>query len=199
MPGARFSKMEAITATPDCRAACDIFSVVGPGIGSARSKREASSRWQKYCVRKSSGRQTTWAPRLDAACTCSTARARFSSGSGPQRSCTNPTRKFWTLEVGIGFDSIVTVHYEYSVLRTQYSENNQHSAISQTITTVWRCWQVANRKQLQPGEKMALKGILVSYDAGNGKRVLNELAIGPSAFDLILKIAENPRDPRNLR
>ena len=32
---------------------------VGPGIGSARSKSAASSRWQKYGERNSSGRQTT--------------------------------------------------------------------------------------------------------------------------------------------
>jgi hypothetical protein len=37
----------------------------GPGMGSARSKRRRSSRWQKYCVRKSSGRQTTCAPEVD--------------------------------------------------------------------------------------------------------------------------------------
>ena len=39
-------------------------SVVGPGIGSARSNRAASSTWQKYWVRNSSGRQATCAPPL---------------------------------------------------------------------------------------------------------------------------------------
>src|SRR6266849_1603429 len=154
MPGARFSKMEAITATPDCRAACDIFSVVGPGIGSARLNREASSRWQKYCVRKSSGRQSTWAPRLEAACICSTARARFSSGSGPQRSCTNPTRKFWTLEVGIEFDFIVTVHSEYSVLRKQSAFSNQSNNHNR-LALLASC----KSKQLRAWQQIALKEI----------------------------------------
>ena len=36
--------------------------MVGPGMGSARSNRAASSVWQKYWVRKSSGRQAIWAP-----------------------------------------------------------------------------------------------------------------------------------------
>src|SRR5579859_2963501 len=124
MPGARFSKTDAITETPAARAACESFSVVGPGMGSARSNREASSRWQKYCVRKSSGRQTTCAPRLAAACTCSTARFKFSSGSAPQRSWTRPTRKFWALDVDIVFDfstreSVLSTRY--SVLRTKHT------------------------------------------------------------------------------
>ncbi len=58
------------------------FFVEGPGIGSARSKRRRSSRWQKYCVRKSSGRQTIFAPSRAASRMWPSAAAKFASGSG---------------------------------------------------------------------------------------------------------------------
>ena len=49
-------------ATPVSRATSASFAVDGPGIASARSKSAVSSRWQKYWVRNSSGRQTIFAP-----------------------------------------------------------------------------------------------------------------------------------------
>src|SRR5580700_12276562 len=61
-------------------------------MGSARSNREWSSRWQKYWVWKSSGRQTTWAPRPAASAVRSRAFWRFCSGSGPQDIWTRATR-----------------------------------------------------------------------------------------------------------
>src|SRR5579864_9553593 len=61
-PRARFSKIDPITTTLLSRAASASASVVGPGTASARSKSLASSRWQKYCALKSSGRHTTFAP-----------------------------------------------------------------------------------------------------------------------------------------
>ncbi len=80
--------------TPNSAASAAKRSVVGPGIGSARSNSAVSSRWQKYWVRKSSGRQMTCAPRCAASRTCATARSRLSSGSGEQRICTKPTVNF---------------------------------------------------------------------------------------------------------
>src|SRR5262249_3958738 len=67
-------------------------SVGGPGTGSARSKQAASSRWQKYGERKSSGRQTTPAPRRAASRTRADAVARFSAGSMAQRIWTRAIR-----------------------------------------------------------------------------------------------------------
>ena len=48
--------------------------MVGPGMGSARSNRAASSAWQKYWVRNSSGRQAIWAPRSAASISIALAR-----------------------------------------------------------------------------------------------------------------------------
>ncbi len=61
-PGARRSKRDATRTTPVSRQTRVRVSVEGPGMGSARPKRAWSSRWQKYWARKSSGRQTSWAP-----------------------------------------------------------------------------------------------------------------------------------------
>src|SRR5450432_4203303 len=68
-------------------------SVDGPGIGSARSKLAWSSVWQKYCERKSSGRQMTRAPAAAASRTRAMARSRLSRGSAEQRICTRPRLK----------------------------------------------------------------------------------------------------------
>ena len=46
-PAARRSKTGATTTTPFSRATRPSASVVGPGTGSARSKRAGSSFWQK--------------------------------------------------------------------------------------------------------------------------------------------------------
>src|SRR6266852_116328 len=86
--------MGATTTTPAFPAASERASVVGPGTGSARSNVAASSRWQKYWERKSSGRQTTSAPFRAASSTRSTALARFASESAEQDICTSATRKF---------------------------------------------------------------------------------------------------------
>ena len=69
-------------ATRNSRANSESRAVEGPGISSARSKSRSSSRWQKYCVRKSSGRQTIFAPRRAASRMCPTAEAKLASGSG---------------------------------------------------------------------------------------------------------------------
>ena len=65
--------------------------MVGPGIGSARSNRAASSVWQKYWVRNSSGRQAIWAPRSAAWRSIVHARRRLSSGSVEHRIWIRPT------------------------------------------------------------------------------------------------------------
>jgi hypothetical protein len=67
--------------------------VVGPGIASARSNSAASSRWQKYCDRNSSGRQMTRAPRAAACSMRSTAARRFAPASVPMRIWTMPIAK----------------------------------------------------------------------------------------------------------
>ncbi len=78
-------------ATPVSRATSASFAVDGPGIGSARSNNRKSSRWQKYCVRKSSGRQTMFAPSRAASRMRLSAEAKFASGSAPMRICTRAT------------------------------------------------------------------------------------------------------------
>src|SRR5882757_6839939 len=83
-----------MTTTCSSRATAASRSVLGPGIGSARSKSAMSSRWQKYCARKSSGRQMTRAPARAASRTRSAALSRLASGSGPQDICTKPMRYF---------------------------------------------------------------------------------------------------------
>ena len=65
------------------RATSASFVVEGPGIGSARSKRRRSSRWQKYCARNSSGRQTMFAPSRAASRMCRTADGKIGLGIGP--------------------------------------------------------------------------------------------------------------------
>ena len=81
-------------STCSSRATAASRSVLGPGMGSARSNRAVSSRWQKYCARKSSGRQTICAPARAASRTRSAAFSRFASGSGEQDICTRPIRYF---------------------------------------------------------------------------------------------------------
>src|ERR1700691_3605378 len=66
-------------------------SVVGPGTASANSKFAVSSRWQKYCERKSSGKQTTWAPERAASSMREVACARFSAALAPTAICTRAT------------------------------------------------------------------------------------------------------------
>src|SRR5947207_12604253 len=90
MPAARRSKSEAMTTTRLSRAVSHSASVVGPGIGSARSKLAWSSVWQKYWLRNSWGRQTSFAPRSAASTMRARARARLSCGSAEQRICTRP-------------------------------------------------------------------------------------------------------------
>ncbi len=72
-------------------ATAPIASVDGPGTGSARSNVFTSSFWQKYGVRKSSGRHITSAPRSAASSTRDTAMRRLSSASGFGAICTRPT------------------------------------------------------------------------------------------------------------
>ncbi len=74
-------------ATPVSRATSASFAVDRPGISSERSKSASSSRWQKYCVRKSSGRHTICAPSVAASRTCLIADEKFASGSAPMRIC----------------------------------------------------------------------------------------------------------------
>src|SRR5262249_54113029 len=93
-PAARLSKTGATTATPRRRAVSDSASVVGPGTGSARSKTAGSSRWQKYCDRKSSGRQTTRAPFPAASSMPATALRRFSAASAVALIWTSPIENF---------------------------------------------------------------------------------------------------------
>src|SRR5665213_2902093 len=59
-------------------------AVEGPGMDSAVAKRAWSSRWQKYCARKSSGRQMSFAPASAASRTRATALSRFAWVSGEQ-------------------------------------------------------------------------------------------------------------------
>src|SRR5438105_12087059 len=76
---------------PSSRASSPRTNVDFPGTASARSKFLWSSVWQKYCDRKSSGRQTISAPFLAASRMKSIAREKLFSGSAPQRICTSAT------------------------------------------------------------------------------------------------------------
>src|SRR5262245_19729989 len=69
-----------------------ITVVDSPGIGSAKSKRSASSFRQKYWERNSSWRQMICAPALAASTTLAAAFSRFSEGLVEQDICTSPTR-----------------------------------------------------------------------------------------------------------
>src|SRR3954470_20323930 len=82
-----------MTTTFFSRAVSATAAVLGPGIGSARSKLAWSSDWQKYWLRNSSGKQTRVAPRSAASTMRARARARLSSGSAEQRICTRPILK----------------------------------------------------------------------------------------------------------
>src|SRR6185436_1797336 len=81
----------ATTTTPASFAAAPSAAVVGPGTGSARSKRRASSLWQKYGERKSSGRHTTAAPAAAASLIPASARSMLAAGSADMAICTSPT------------------------------------------------------------------------------------------------------------
>src|SRR6202046_263836 len=83
-PGARRSKREGMTTTLCSRTTSESAAVEGPGMDSAVEKRAWSSRWQKYCARKSSGRQMSFAPASAASRTRATALARFASVEGSQ-------------------------------------------------------------------------------------------------------------------
>src|ERR1041385_3317039 len=76
---------------PVSRATLPNDSVEGPGISSASAKLAWSSDWQKYCDRKSSGRQIICAPCRAASRTRVTAFAKFAAGSGPHCICTSAT------------------------------------------------------------------------------------------------------------
>src|SRR5262245_43515059 len=93
MPAARRSNSDATITILLARAVSDSSSVVGPGIGSARSNLAWSSLWQKYWLRNSSGRQTSVAPCWAASTMRARARQRLSSGSAEQRICTRPILK----------------------------------------------------------------------------------------------------------
>ncbi len=93
-PGARRSKTGTMIVIFLSAATRAIAVVDGPGIGSARSNSPASSCWQKYCVRKSSGRHTRRAP-WSAATPASLAALRtFSSASGVGDIWMSPTAYF---------------------------------------------------------------------------------------------------------
>src|ERR1700735_72854 len=91
MPGARRSKSGATMTVFVFCATRPKASVVGPGTDSANSKFAVSSRWQKYCERKSSGRQTTWAPARAASSMREVACARFSAVLALTAICTRAT------------------------------------------------------------------------------------------------------------
>src|SRR2546421_12681096 len=74
--------------TPSSRESFSSSDVDFPGTSSASSKFLWCSVWQKYCDRKSSGRQTIAAPFLAASRMKSSAREKFFSGSAPHRICT---------------------------------------------------------------------------------------------------------------
>jgi len=80
-----------MTVTPCCFAAAATASLVGPGIGSARSNNAGSCTWQKYCEAKISGRQTMSAPRLAASAMARLALAMFGSLSSAMDIWTRPT------------------------------------------------------------------------------------------------------------
>ena len=77
--------------------------MVGPGIGSARSKSAASSRWQKYGERKSSGRQTTPRATGGGLADARDGPVEVGRGVGPQRIWTRPIEK--RVGAAIGGDS----------------------------------------------------------------------------------------------
>ena len=89
-PGARRSNSGAITTTPARCAARPSASVLGPGMGSARSNKAESSRCAKYCERNSSGRHTRLAPDAAASATFPIAFSRFTAGSVDIAICTSP-------------------------------------------------------------------------------------------------------------
>jgi hypothetical protein len=80
-PGARRSNSEATITTPSSSASAPSVSLVGPGTGSAWSKRRVSSVWQKYTPVCSSCSSTSCAPRACAARTPSMLAVRFWSRS----------------------------------------------------------------------------------------------------------------------
>jgi adhesin transport system membrane fusion protein len=81
---------EAITTTPCSWAKLWKARVLGPGMGSARSKYRCSSDWQKYWERTNSWVHKMLAPSLAACAPASRHNLRFSSGSGPQACCKRP-------------------------------------------------------------------------------------------------------------
>src|SRR5437773_12530717 len=91
MPAARFSNREAITTTLHFRASLWKASVLGPGIGSASLKQPWSSRWQKYCERKSSWVQMICAPAWAARWAARKVFFKFAPGSGEQAVWTRPS------------------------------------------------------------------------------------------------------------
>src|SRR6185369_9875046 len=93
MPAARRSNSDAMITILCSAAIGPSAAVVGPGIGSARSKNAWSSDWQKYCDRNSSGRQTTSAPRWAASRTRAIAFSRLAARSVEQLIWTRPSVK----------------------------------------------------------------------------------------------------------
>src|SRR5205085_12573587 len=79
---------DAPRRVPGSRATLAKCSVDGPGIGSARSNRAASWRWQKYGPRNNSGKQTISAPAAAAARIRSVAWARLVARFDEHRICT---------------------------------------------------------------------------------------------------------------
>src|SRR5258708_7382054 len=69
-------------ATRASRATSDSLAVEGPGMGSARSKRRGSLRWQKDWARENSGRPNIFAPRPAGSRTFSVGAAEVAWGVG---------------------------------------------------------------------------------------------------------------------
>src|SRR4030081_1793845 len=99
MPAARRSKRETTKTTFLSLAIFARASVAGPGTGSARLKRSASSLRQKYSLRKSSCNEMICAPRAEASRILSIARERFSSALVVQRIWARPTVNLFAISV----------------------------------------------------------------------------------------------------
>src|SRR3954468_10432991 len=122
-PAARRSNSDAMMTTFASRATRVRASVLGPGIGSARSNWAWSSVWQKYWLRNSSGRHTISAPRWAASRTFVTARSRLTAGSVPMRICTAAS-----LNVGgLAFDAIAIV---YAILGEHATDDVANHAVA---------------------------------------------------------------------
>ncbi len=139
---------------PVSRATLPSASVEGPGMGSARSKLAWSSDWQKYCERKSSGRQMICPPCPAASRTRAMALSKLAGGSGPHCIWISATRVAALCDWRISsFGSATVLRRKGDRRRPLLQMGSYFTESAGTILTLSRVTRVSGLLSSPPGAR----------------------------------------------